>query len=101
MIIYTKQLQSTNIQTCQIQNAIQKACTDYIGTEERHLFYEKQHHKFDYTDFVLSVPNTINQKYGFQMARFALERTEEPSDFVQVPWDENLNQNTQILNYEA
>lgn len=84
-----------------IKKAIQYACTDYIGTEEGHLLYEKQNHEFDYTAFVLSVPNTINQKYGFQVARFSLEHIKEPSDFIQVPWDENLVRNTQILDYET
>lgn len=84
-----------------IQNAIRKACTDYIGTEAGHLLYERQNHRFNYTDFVLSVPNTINQKYGFQVAHFSFERIETTFDCVPVSWEDDLILDTQILTYEA
>lgn len=73
----------------ELQAAIRNACTDFIHTEQGNALYHQNQQTFSWTDFILHVPDHINQKYGFQV-QFSLERILDTTPYVQVDWFENL-----------
>lgn len=48
-----------------LEEAISKAITEYCGTPDGNMFYQKNGYKINYSDFKKYVPNNICEKYGF------------------------------------
>lgn len=73
-----------------LKTAIQNACTEFIQTPTGNQIYQANNQTFTWTDFILHVPNNINQKHGFQVSRFTLERILDTTPYTQVDWFDNL-----------
>lgn len=73
--------------------AIKKAATDYCNTEDGRKIYEYNCGCFNYADFAMNVTNDFCKKYGFEMIDTLCENEE-------VDWDEQLVDNTKIVNEE-
>ena len=70
--------------------AVKKASTEYCLTENGRATYEYNCHSFNWADFVMSVPNSICEKYGFKVVVDGIL-----SD-IEVNWDEELVDSSQF-----
>lgn len=71
--------------TTDLEFAVQKACTEYVKTEEGKRIYSYNCQNFNWADFDMNVPEDICKKHGFRK----LEGQKTEMDFT-VNWDEHL-----------
>ena len=77
-----------------IREAVIKACTEYVQTEEGKKTYEYNCGCFNWADFESEVPNSICEKYGFA------KRNSSDESF-EVDWDEHLVDDAELDDAES